>query len=129
MNRYPNLILRLAIWFLLTADLSVINILIGIGVALLLPRSSMRPAALKDWLSVLGKAVMAIPIAYGQAVEIMIRPHTCEDITKGRIDSPRAPGLVFLDVFVITFTPKTLVINHDKAGWYDIHRLHRRRNP
>jgi multicomponent Na+:H+ antiporter subunit E len=89
----------------------------------------MKPAAFKDWLSVLGKAVMAIPIAYGQAVEIMVRPHTREDITKGRVESPRSPGLVFLDVFVITFTPKTLVIKHHEAGWYEIHRLQRRRNP
>jgi multicomponent Na+:H+ antiporter subunit E len=127
MNRYLNLILRLTIWFLFTADLSVINILIGIGVALILPRGGMKPAAFKDWLYVLGKAVMAIPKAYGQAVEIMIRPHTLEDITEERIESPRSPGLVFLDVFVITFTPKTLVLNYHEAGWYEIHRLKRKR--
>jgi multicomponent Na+:H+ antiporter subunit E len=32
-----NLILRLTIWFLLTADVSLANIIIGISVALLLP--------------------------------------------------------------------------------------------
>jgi multicomponent Na+:H+ antiporter subunit E len=126
MNQYLNLILRLTIWLLLTADLSVINILIGIGIVMILPRGTMTPAALKDWLHVLSKAVIAIPIAYGQAVEIMIRPHTREVIAKVRVESPRAPALVFLDVFVITFTPKTLVTNYHEVGWYEIHRLQRR---
>lgn len=129
MNRYLNMLLRLTIWFLLTADLSVINILIGIGVSLILPRGAIKPSALKDWLHVLGKAVRAIPIAYGQAIEIMIRPHTREAVAKEPVESPRTPGLVFLDVFVITFTPKTLVTNYDEAGWYEIHRLKRRRKP
>ena len=35
---YLDLILRLTIWFLLTADLSPANIAIGVAVALLLPR-------------------------------------------------------------------------------------------
>ncbi|MDB9357207.1 cation:proton antiporter, partial [Nodularia spumigena CS-587/03] len=49
-----NLILRLAIWFLLTSDLGVANIIIGISVALLLPGRNKAPEALKDWLRVLG---------------------------------------------------------------------------
>lgn len=51
---YLNLILRLAIWFLLTANLSVANIIIGVGVALLLPGRQKAPEALRDWLRVLG---------------------------------------------------------------------------
>jgi multicomponent Na+:H+ antiporter subunit E len=39
MSGYLNIILRLAIWFLLTANLSVANIIIGVCVALLLPHS------------------------------------------------------------------------------------------
>ena len=35
---YRDLLLRLSIWFLLTADLSLANIVIGVGVALLLPK-------------------------------------------------------------------------------------------
>ena len=36
---YLDLILRLVIWFLLTADLSPANIIIGICIALILPRN------------------------------------------------------------------------------------------
>jgi multicomponent Na+:H+ antiporter subunit E len=51
---YLDILLRLTIWFLLTADLSPANIMIGMAVALLLPRSYTSPASLKDWLRALG---------------------------------------------------------------------------
>ena len=50
---YLNIILRLTIWFLLTADLSPANIIIGFTVALLLPGKHSSPAVLKDWLRAL----------------------------------------------------------------------------
>ncbi len=44
MISYLDLLLRLTIWFLLTADLSSPNIIIGFTVALLLPRTPALPA-------------------------------------------------------------------------------------
>ncbi|MEM9538507.1 MAG: cation:proton antiporter, partial [Cyanobacteria bacterium P01_E01_bin.42] len=55
-----HLILRLTIWFLLTANLSWPNIVIGVAVALILPRNSANSERLKDWLSVLGKLLWAL---------------------------------------------------------------------
>ncbi|PSB63040.1 cation:proton antiporter, partial [filamentous cyanobacterium CCP1] len=76
-----NLILRLTIWFLLTADLSPANIVIGVSVALLLPGRQKAAAALKDWLHVLGEILVPIPQAYKEAFELMLRPHRAEDVT------------------------------------------------
>lgn len=122
-----NLILRLVIWFLLTANLSVANIIIGVCVALLLPYSRRVPTALRDWLQALWKIIIAIPQAYLEAFELMVRPHTEEEIVMERVKARRSPGLIFLDIFLITFTPKTIVVKYHEEGWYEVHRIQRRR--
>ncbi|NEP59224.1 MAG: cation:proton antiporter [Symploca sp. SIO2G7] len=124
---YLDLILRLAIWFLLTADVSLPNIIIGVGVALLIPRRYTAPSALKDWLRVFGEILVAIPQAYFEAFEIMFRPHNHEDIVMERVKPQRTPGLIFLDIFLITFTPKTIVLKYNEDGWYEVHRVRRRK--
>lgn len=125
---YLDLCLRLAIWFLLTADASLANIIIGVCVALLLPRSyTAPPPILRDWLRVMGEIIIAIPQAYVEAFEIMFRPHNREDITMERVKPQRTPGLVFLDIFLITFTPKTIVLKYHEDGWYEVHRVERRK--
>ena len=121
-----NIILRLTIWFLLTADYSLANIIIGVAIALLLPRSYTSSEALKDWLWVLWEIVVAIPQAYIEAIQIMLRPHNEEDIVRTRVKSRRTPGLIFLDIFLITFTPKTIVVKYDEAGWFEVHRVKRK---
>ena len=121
-----NIVLRLTIWFLLTADLSVANIIIGVGIALLLPRSYTSPEKLKDWLRVLWEIVIAIPQAYIEAFQIMLTPHNEEEIVRQRIPPRRTPGLIFLDIFLITFTPKTIVTKYDKQGWYEVHKVKRK---
>ncbi len=125
---YLNLLLRLAIWFLLTADLSLANIAIGVAIALLLPRGSTSPGALRDWLHALWETLVALPQAYLEAVEIMLRPHNQEAVTMERVKPGRTPGLIFLDIFLITFTPKTIVLKYHEHGWYEVHRVERRRN-
>lgn len=124
---YLNLILRLVIWFLLTANLSVANIIIGVGVAFLLPGRLKSPGTLKDWFRALGEALVAIPQAYLEALQIMFFPHQHEDVTLERVRPGRTPGLIFLDVFIITFTPKTIVLKYHEKGWYEVHWVKRRK--
>ncbi|MEB3828309.1 cation:proton antiporter [Phormidium sp. CCY1219] len=123
---YLNLILRLVIWFLLTADLSLPNILIGVAIAFLLPHNHKIKGELKDWLRALGEIIVAIPIAYKEAFEIIVRPHNEEVVTLQRVPPRRSAGLIFLDIFLITFTPKTIVLKYHKEGWYEVHRVRRR---
>jgi multicomponent Na+:H+ antiporter subunit E len=122
-----NLILRLIIWFLLTSDFGVANIIIGISVALLLPGRNKAPEALRDWLRVLGEVIVAIPQAYVEAFEIIFRPHNHEDVIMERVKPQRTPGLIFLDIFLITFTPKTIVLKYHERGLYEVHRVRRRK--
>jgi multicomponent Na+:H+ antiporter subunit E len=124
-----HFILRLLIWFLLTANFTVANTIIGVCIAILLPRSYTGRETLKDWLTMLWKIVLAIPQAYIEAFELLVRPHKYEEVVMERVPSKRSPRLVFLDVFLITFTPKTIVLQYREEGWYDIHRIQRRRSP
>ena len=71
-----HLILRLVIWFLLTANFGLENIIIGVCIAFLLPLNSNSPERLKDLLRALGKIIMTIPQAYIEAVDLILRPHT-----------------------------------------------------
>ena len=121
-----NIILRLAIWFLLTANFTLPNIIIGVAIALLLPQGKTCPSALTDWLRVLWEIIIAIPQAYLEAIQIMLRPHKHEDIVRERVKPRRTPGLIFLDIFLITFTPKTIVTRYDEQGWYEVHRVRRK---
>jgi multicomponent Na+:H+ antiporter subunit E len=121
-----NLTLRLTIWFLLTANLSFANIVIGVTVALLLPQGdSRRSDRLGEWLRVLAKVFASIPQAYAEAFEMMLRPHQQEDIVLQRVPPRRSPNLIFLDIFLITFTPKTIVLKYHEAGWFEVHRVNR----
>lgn len=128
MTGYLNLLLRLAIWFLLTANFGIANIIIGVCVALLLPHRA-SPGALKDWLHAIGKIIIAIPQAYIEAIEIMVHPHRHERITMEQVKPQRTPGLIFLDIFLITFTPKTIVLKYHEEGLYEVHHIQRRKQP
>ncbi|TAD76569.1 MAG: cation:proton antiporter [Oscillatoriales cyanobacterium] len=116
---------RLLLWLLLTADGSGINLAIGLLVAVLLPRQRLAPDRLRDWLQVLGKIAIAIPMAYIEAIEIMIWPHRHEATIREPVRPNRSAQLVFLDIFLITFTPKTIVSHYNEAGWYDVHQIER----
>ena len=122
---YLNITLRLTIWLLLTADLSLPNILMGIAIALILPRGYKSKENLKEWLKTLWKIIKAIPQAYAEAIEIIFRPHNREAIVRQRVKDKRTTGLIFLDIFLITFTPKTIVTKYDDRGWYEVHEVKR----
>lgn len=127
MSGILNIALRLIIWFLLTADLSWPNILIGLAIAFILPRNHTRPGRVKDWLKTLFNVFRAIPQAFVEAIQITISPRLHEYTTLEKARSKRTPGLIFLDIFIITFTPKTIVLSYRKEGWFEIHHIGNRK--
>ncbi|GCL43203.1 Na+/H+ antiporter subunit E [Dolichospermum planctonicum] len=118
-----HLILRLSIWFLLTANVSLTNIIIGVIIALLLPRGKSSPEKLKAWLKVIIKIIITIPLAFMEAFEIILRPHHQEEIIMEKVKLKRSPLLIFVDIFLITFTPKTIVFKYREEGWYEVHQI------
>ncbi|WP_038016385.1 Na+/H+ antiporter subunit E [Synechococcus sp. PCC 7335] len=129
MNRLFGFIFKLTLWLLLTADTGPTNVIIGIALAALLPHQRVRSSdasrprsdSLREWLSVGRKLIIAIPTAYIEAVEMIFRPHSHETVGPIRSKPRRPPALVFLDVFLITYTPKTIVIRHDENNFYEVH--------
>lgn len=118
-----NLSLRLTIWLLLTNDYGVLNFLLGVAIALLLPQGKTSPEKIKDWLKVFWQIIQAVPQAYFEAIQMMLSPHEQEDVVRLRVRPQRTPGLIFLDIFLITFTPKTIVTKYDEEGWYEVHQI------
>ena len=118
-----HFIFRLSIWLLLTANVSLTNIIIGVIIALLLPRGKSSPEKLKSWVKVIIKIFVAIPVAFMEAFEIIFRPHNEEEIIMEKVKLNRSPLLVFIDIFLITFTPKTIVMKYHEEGWYEVHHI------
>jgi len=119
-------ILRIAIWFLLTANLSITNIIIGVSISLLMPHYRSENIRFKDVVQGIGRIIKAVPQAYIEAIEMILQPHKYEEVVMERTRNRRSAGLIFLDVFLITFTPKTLVLRHHEDGWYVVHHVIRR---
>lgn len=116
-------ILRIVIWFLLTANFSITNVIIGVIICLLMPRYRTAPFGLGDLLQSLQRILVAIPQAYLEAIEMIRKPHIYEEIVMEKAEKRRSAALLFLDIFLITFTPKTIVLKHQEDDWYAIHRI------
>ncbi|MCP9820771.1 Na+/H+ antiporter subunit E [Synechococcus sp. Cruz-9H2] len=115
---------RLALWCLLTSDLSWLNLLIGLVVALLLPRARSRPLPLRALLLATSRSLLAIPQAYGEALRLIFAPAVEEREASEPATDRALPLLVFLDVFRITLTPFTIVLGlEDDGRRYRIHSL------
>jgi multicomponent Na+:H+ antiporter subunit E len=91
-----------------------------------LPRTSTFHTRLKELFWALGKIIVAVPQAYKEAIQLIFQPHTEEEIVMERVQGRRSPGLIFLDIFLITFTPKTTVLKYHEDGWYEVHHVKRR---
>ncbi len=122
-----QIILRLTLWLLLTDNFGITNIAIGLLVAFLIPRAGAGRETLQDWWSITKKVLLAIPQAYMEAFEMLFRPHEREEIIREKMPPHRTPLLIFFDIFLITFTPKTIVLKYQENGWYEVHRVRRGR--
>ncbi|OYQ64195.1 cation:proton antiporter [Pseudanabaena sp. SR411] len=125
-------ILRIVIWFLLTANFSITNIIIGVIISLLMPYYRSENVRLKDVLRGIGRIIKAVPQAYVESLEMIWQPHKHEEVVIEKAKYRRSAALVFLDIFLITFTPKTIVLSHHEEGWYLVHHVikrQRRQNP
>ncbi|MBE9221192.1 cation:proton antiporter [Cyanobacterium stanieri LEGE 03274] len=130
----PSILFRLILWFLLTADFGITNVIIGILVALLLPPYNIFSKApytnteekLKDLLTIFKHIIIAIPQAYKESIEMILSPHRHEEVVREAVPPNRSKLLIFLDTYVITFTPKAVVIKYNDKGWYDVHYVKRK---
>jgi multicomponent Na+:H+ antiporter subunit E len=128
MARLIVIALRLLIWLLLSADLEVANVAIGLAVALALPLPRrLRRLSLQQLGRAFAASVGALPQAYREAAQLLLHPRA--ELTTVHDEPVLVPGkpssaLVFLDVFRITLTPFTIALGLDDGGRsYRVHQL------
>lgn len=129
MARLITVLLRLLIWLLLSADLSLVNVLIGLLVAVLLPMARRsRPLPLRQLLAALGASLLAIPQAFLESFQLLRGGRRMqEQLDSQRFLGPRSSLLVFLEVFRVTLTPLTIALGLEPDG--RAFRIHRLRQP
>ncbi|MEB3270413.1 MAG: sodium:proton antiporter [Synechococcus sp.] len=119
---------RLLLWGLLTADTSAINLLIGLGLAVLLPHAEGPRQPLRPLLRALGRALVAVPLAFGEALALI---HGGGRGEEDWIDQPASSArqrlVIFLEVLAITLTPFTLVLGLGQVDGRPVYRVHRLR--
>jgi multicomponent Na+:H+ antiporter subunit E len=121
-------LLRLLLWGLLTADTSAINLLIGLALALLLPHAQGPRQPLGPLLKALWRALMAIPLAYGEALALIGGSGEEQERWLEQPASPPSQRLViFLEVLAITLTPFTLVLGLSRVEGRSVYRIHQLR--
>jgi multicomponent Na+:H+ antiporter subunit E len=116
MGQLGQICLRLTMWFLLTNNLSWENIVIGVCIAFLLPRGGGSTESPREIWRMVVKILQAIPQAYAEAFEMLLHPHRHEQVVLEKVTAARSARLIFLEVFLITFTPKTIGIHTGGEG-------------
>jgi len=107
---------RLVLWCLLSMDLRPANLLIGLAVALALPRPGGPPVPLPQLLAAVGRALAAIPEAYAQAFVMILAPSCQERLVSVERREGRGDLLLVLEIFRVTLTPLTLVLGLEADG-------------
>jgi len=121
-------LLRLLLWYLLTADSSAVNLLIGVALALLLPHAQGPRQPLGPLLRALWQALLAVPLAYGEALALIQAGGVEQERWLQQPASPPRQRLViFLEVLAITLTPFTLVLGLSRVDGRPIYRIHQLR--
>lgn len=126
MGRVITVALRLLIWLLLTSDLSRVNGLIGVLVAVLLPMSRRsRRMPLRQLLVALRESLLAIPQAFAEGF-VLLRSggRLTATLESQRFGDSGSALLIFLEVFRVTLTPFTIALGLDADGRaFRVHRL------
>lgn len=119
---------RVLLWLLLTADFSGHNLLIGLVIALLLPQVRNPGEPLGPMLRALVRSVVAIPLAFVEAVMLIANPGAEQESWIERSASgSSAPLVIFLEVLAITLTPFTIVLGVRADGPAPRYRIHQLR--
>lgn len=121
-------ILAFGVWMLLTADFSWANVLVGLfaaGLVSLLPRHRFSAWQL---LRLIISTLIRVPMALWESFCIVFLPHPNERISGRKLDHPENRWSVFCQTFIITFTPRSLVISEDDEE-VRIHSLEREKRP
>ena len=123
------IILAFGLWMLLTAEFSWPNAVVGMLGAIMISRLPLHRFSAWQLLCLLAAALVRLPQMLWESFCIVILPHPHEQISTRRLHHPGNYWAVFCQTFIITFTPRSLVISEEDDGEIRIHSLERKRFP
>ena len=121
-----SILLGFGIWMLLTADFTWTNACIGLLGALIVSLLLKHLFSALQLIDLVLSALIRLPQALWETFLIVIIPHRYTRITYQTVDHPDNPWRVFCQIFLITFTPRSLVMSDEKKGQVRLHSLERR---
>lgn len=117
------LLLAFGIWMLFTADLHWSNVVIGlIGSTAAARFCRYRFSAWQLFMLMLS-ALVRLPLAIWQSILIVFLPYRRERLTLEKMVDTDSPWKVFCQTFLITLTPRSVVIRQLNDGRLEVHHL------
>jgi multicomponent Na+:H+ antiporter subunit E len=123
------IILAFGLWMLLTADFSWPNAVVGLLGAVMVSRLPLHRFSAWQLLCLLIAALVRLPQVLWESFLIVVLPHPHEQISTRKVRQPGNHWAVFCQTFIITFTPRSLVISEEDGGEVRLHSLERRKAP
>jgi len=123
------MVLAFCLWMFLTSEFSIPNACLGLVAAVLVSWLPKHRFSALQLILLVGSVMIRLPQALGQACWIVLMPHDHERITALRLQHAQDPWRAFCQIFLITYTPKSLVVSDEKDGCVQIHSLERRDLP
>ncbi|WP_372808889.1 Na+/H+ antiporter subunit E [Pontiella sp.] len=106
-------ILAFGIWMLLTADFSRTNALAGLVAAALVALLPKHRFSAWQLFRLILSVLIRVPMAIWESACIVFIPHPNERISTEKIQHPQNRWSIFCQSFIITFTPRSLVVSED----------------
>ncbi|MDF7825121.1 Na+/H+ antiporter subunit E [Pontiellaceae bacterium B12227] len=118
-------LLAFCIWMLLTAEFSWLNAFIGLAGSMVVGLLNPYRFSARQLIHLWARVLIRLPQALWEALLIVLLPHRHERIAEQPVDHPESPWSVFSQTFLITFTPKSLVISEERDGRMQLHTVER----
>lgn len=122
------IILAFGIWMLLTADFSWPNAVVGLLGAVMVSRLPLYRFSAWQLVVLIVSTLVRVPSALWESFRIVLLPHPYEQVSTRKVHHPENRWAVFCQTFIITFTPRSLVVG-EEGGELHIHSLERREAP
>jgi multicomponent Na+:H+ antiporter subunit E len=120
------IVLAFGIWMLLTADFRWPNAVVGLVGALLVSLLPKHRFSAWQLIYLILSALVRLPQAILESLLIVFLPHRHERIASHKVIHATNPWAVFCQTFIITLTPRSLVIGKEGKGRLRLHILERK---
>ena len=115
-----QILFRLAVWSLLTANFKISNLIIGILISVILPTVRLPNLKINLTITEFLKTIIAFPKAIQESIYLIFLSNKKEVFINQESSVPEngSQFINFLDLFRITLTPLSLVTKRkDKNNW------------